>query len=449
MFITNLISSYRVMQNIKKHFWSLAIAALIFSGAVISIAFRSKTIDKQVPAQKCIIISDIHFNPMYGSGDTAIKGKLARSTFDEWKKYFESSAAQMTVNASLLYMDANYGVLQSAIANMRKRLPHPAFIVIAGDFIWHGAKPADSVLKRKSIQFIARLFKESFPGTIIIPALGNNDTYGADYALQDSRFLNDFADAWEPALPKSSGDSLKAQGYYTCTKGDLKLIVINSALLNNGTRHPQALLMLRWLHAVLSNPNSKNVWIVMHIPPGFNVYSGASFWNSGATKTFIEEVVSNSSKVKFSIASHTHFNDFRVFYNAETKPAPVSFMRIVPSICSNHGNNPSFEVAEFNGSGGAIIHETNYYLNLAALPRGKAPGPLEWSDMLSSSSTLKLDKVDAQGFSKFMDNVKADQSWQSLASYTKFYTVGTKIDSSIRVSRGNYMKYLKADSLKQ
>jgi sphingomyelin phosphodiesterase acid-like 3 len=449
LFVTNLISLHSIMQNIKNHFWGLAISLLIFSGAVISIASRSKTVNKQEPPSKCLIVSDIHFNPMYGSSDTAIKGKLARSSFEEWKKYFESSAPQMTVNASLLYMDANYGVLQSAIANMKKRLPHPAFIVIAGDFIWHGAKPADSVLKRKSIQFIARLFKESFPGTTIIPAMGNNDTYGADYALQDSRFLNDFADAWEPALPKSSGDSLKAQGYYTCTKGDLKLIVINSALLNNGTRYPQALLMLRWLHSTLSNPNSKNVWIVMHIPPGLNVYSGASFWNAGATKAFINDVVTYSSKVKLTIASHTHFNDFRVFYNADKTPVPVAFMRIVPSICSNHGNNPSFEVAEFNGTTGSIIHETNYYLDLAAVPKGKAPGPLDWNDMLSSSSTLKLGKIDAQGFSKFMDNVKADQSWQSLTNYTRFYTVGTKVDSSIRVSRSNYMKYLKADSLKQ
>jgi len=104
-------------------------------------------------------------------------------------------------------------------------------------------------------------------------------------------------------------------------------------------------------------------------------------------------------------------------------------------------------VAEFNGASGAIIHETNYYLNLTAAPRGKTPAPLDWNEMINPMSTLKMEKIDAQNFSKFMDNVKSDQSWQSLAGYTKFYTVGTKVDSSIRVSRGNYLKYLKADSL--
>ena len=436
------------MQNIKNYSWGIILSLLIFSASAISIASRSKTENKQDPTKKCLIVSDIHFNPLYGSMDTGLRRKLSHSSFEEWKKYFEGFAPQTAISSSLLYMDANYGILRSAIANMKKRLPHPAFIVIAGDFIWHGAKPGDSVLKKKSIQFIARLFKESFPGATIIPAMGNNDTYGADYALQDARFLNDFADAWEPALPKSSGDSLKAQGYYTCSKDGLKLIVINSTLLNTGSRYPGARSMLNWLNAQLSDAHTKNVWIIMHIPPGLNVYSGSGFWNPGYTKTFINEVVKYASKVKFSIASHTHFNDFRVFYNADEKPAPVAFMRVVPSICSNHGNNPSFEIAEFNDVTGIVLRETNYYLNLMAITRDKTVTQAEWNDMLNLQSTLKLGQISAVDLSKFMDNTRDDKTWQFVTAYTKLYTVGTKIDSSIRVSRTNYLKYLKADSLK-
>jgi len=211
---------------------------------------------------------------------------------------------------------------------MKAKLPHPAFIIIAGDFIWHRATPADSVLKKKTIQFIAQLFKDHFPRVPIITAMGNNDTYGADYALQDAKFLNDFADAWAPNLPKVSGDAIKAQGYYTWVSGNLKLIVINSALLSYGGNYPQADTMLKWLQTNLSATGPKNVWIIMHIPPGLNVYSAHSFWNPDHTQTFINTVVKYSSKIKLSIASHTHFNDFRVFYNATNNP--VSYMRIVP-----------------------------------------------------------------------------------------------------------------------
>jgi len=429
--------------NMKNHFYGLSLGLLILLSLILSFSCFS-----QVTTKKCLIVSDIHFDPLFGSHiDTALKRKLERSSFDEWKKIFESSAAQKTINATLLYQDANYGILESALDNMKAKLPHPAFIIIAGDFIWHRATPADSVLKRKCVQFIALLFKEHFPGSTIIPAMGNNDTYGADYILQDPKFFNDFADAWTPNLPKSSGDQLKKQGYYSCESGNLKVMVMNSALLSFGSHYPQAKNMFSWLQTNLSDTKTKNVWIVMHIPPGSNVYNGSNFWNVNYTQTFINSVVKYSSKIKLSIASHTHFNDFRVFYNAENNP--VSYMRIVPSIGSNHGNNPSFEVAEFNSATCRVIKETNYYLDLAALPKDKGVTQALWENTISLPAGLKLGEISAGDFSKFMDNLKADQSGQLLNDYKKFYTVGTKIDSSIRINRVNYLKYLKADSLKE
>ena len=343
--------------------------------------------------------------------------------------------------------DANYGVLQSALTNMKKRLLHPAFIVIAGDFIWHGAKPADSVLKKKSISFIAQLFKEDFPGVTIVPAMGNNDTYGQDYEMQDPRFLNDFANAWTPNLPKASADQLKSQGYYTCKAGNVELIVINSAALNYGSHYYlQGTGMLNWLQTNLADSNTKNVWIVMHIPPGLNVFNNSNFWNVDFTQTFVDNVVKYSPKINFIIASHTHLDDFRVFYNNSN--TPVSFMRIVPSICSNHGNNPSFEIAEFNGISSKVEKETSYYLNLITVPQNVSASLLDWNATISLPSGLKLDKINALSFSKLIDDIKIDKTGLLLGDYVNFYTVGTSIDSSLIFKRRNYLNYLKADSLK-
>lgn len=435
------------MRNINARLFCPAISLLVLLNLFFSFAGYAQNKNRAGVVGKCLIVSDIHFNPLYGSQmDTVLKKKLKKASLDEWKKYFESSTAQMAINAGLLFNDANYGILRSALDNMKVRLPYPAFIIIAGDFIWHAATPADSVLKRKAMQFIAGLFKERFPGVTIIPAMGNNDTYGPDYALQDPRFLNDFADAWAPNLPKHSGDELKAKGYYTCVTSNLKVMVINSALLNNGTHYPQAGAMLNWLQASLADTKTKNVWLLTHIPPGTNVYNNASFWNADYTQTYINTVVKYSSKIKLGIASHTHFNDFRVFYNAANEP--VSYMRIVPSVCSNHGNNSSFEVAEFDSATSRVIKETNYYLNLAAIPKDKSVMEAVWVDNISLPAGLKLDEISAKGFSKFMDKLKVEQPWQVLNDYKKFYTIGTKIDSSIRVNRVNYVKYLRADSLK-
>jgi sphingomyelin phosphodiesterase acid-like 3 len=426
----------------KNYFFDRTFILLFFLSLIFS--FNSYA---QAPAQKCLIVSDIHFNPLYGTPtDTALKRKLQNSSIDKWKGFFESSAPQMTVNSSLLYQDANFGVLQSAILNMKRKLPHPAFIIIAGDFIWHNATPADSVLKKKTIQFIAGLFKKHFPGTTIIPAMGNNDTYGDDYALQDSKFLNDFADAWSPNLPAAAAGMLKAQGYYSINKGSLKFIVINSAPLSYGSQYQQqAGAMFTWLQTNLSGAAGKNVWIVMHIPPGLNGYNDSNMWNPDFTQAFVNAIVKYSPKVKFMIASHTHFNDFKVFYNQASRP--VNFMRIVPSICSNHGNYPSFEIAEFSHVTGRVIKEANWYLNLAAVPP-KANGAPAWNSSVSLPEDLGLSSINAEGFSNLINNIKSDKSGQMLKKYVRFYNIGTPIDSSSTINSNNIMNYLKADSLK-
>ncbi len=119
---------------------------------VVSVTGYSQT----GPIEKCLIVSDIHFSPLYGAkNDTAFRHKLEKSSPAEWQKYFEMFKPAMTLDPSLLGQDANYAVLKSALINMKCTLPRPAFIVIAGDFIWHNATPADSVMKRKTIQFIA------------------------------------------------------------------------------------------------------------------------------------------------------------------------------------------------------------------------------------------------------------------------------------------------------
>jgi len=398
--------------------------------------------------RKCLIVSDIHFNPMYGAlTDTALKRKLQMAPVKQWRSYFEASAAQMTVNSGLMYQDANYGVLQSAIINMKKKLPHPAFIIIAGDFIWHNATPADSVLKRKTIQFIASLFKEYFPAVTIIPAMGNNDTYGDDYALQDAKFFNDFAGAWSPNLPKAAAALMRARGYYNSTMGNIELLAINTASLSYGNQYQQqAAAMLKWLHAKLVSAGHKNIWILMHIPPGLNGYNDSDMWNPDYTQSFVNSIAKYSPEVKFIIASHTHFNDFKVFYTAAGRP--VNFMRIVPSVCSNHGNYPSFEIAEFNNITGRVAKETNWYLNLAAVGQTKIISPLIWKDSVSLPASLNLGKTTASSLSRFLSDIKADKTGQALKNYVRFYNIGTPIDSASTVNSHNIMNYLKADSLK-
>jgi hypothetical protein len=424
-------------------------ALCLVACAALLISFKQSTAPvKPVAAEKCIIISDIHFSPIYASTekDTVLKRKLEHSTYEEWIKYFEGTPAQMELDSTLMFKDSNYALLRSAMANMKRKLPHPAFIVIAGDFIWHGAIPADSVLKKRTLQFISRLFKEYFPGTLIIPTMGNNDTYGADYALQNPKFLKDFADVWMPNLPSNSADSLKKHGYYTCEDGNMRFVVLNSALLNAGTKYPEGAVMLKWLKNTLENTNGKNTWIVMHIPPGMNSYNETDFWNKPFVKEFTGDLIKYGSNVRLTIASHTHFDDFKVAYDESPERKPVSLVRIVPSICSNHGNYPSFDVVEVSKASGKIENEVNWYLNLSKKYTGKRPEQVFWADSINLKQRLHLRDLSPASFSQFINDIKANPNGQPLKDYAFVTSVGAPT-GAVLLNKKSYAKYLKADSL--
>lgn len=438
------------MKKINLKLLTATICLLICTVAFVSFKRNAGSTKAAIPVQKCLIVSDMHFSPIYASteNDTVLKKKLENSSYDEWIKYFESTPAQMALDSTLMFKDSNYALLRSAIANMKKRLPRPAFIVIAGDFLWHGAIPADSVLKKRTIQFITHLFKHYFPGSLIIPAMGNNDTYGQDYSLQDRKFLKDFATAWEPNLPDNSADSLKKQGYYTCDAGNMRFIVLNTAPLNAGTTYPEGPAELNWLNNALANANGKNIWLIMHIPPGLNSYNQKDFWNKPVNDAFTDAVVKYAGNIKLTIASHTHFEDFKVIYNNAATPAPVSLIRIVPSVCPNHGNYPSFDVAEVNTSSGKVVNEVNWYLNLSKSHTGQHPEQVVWVDSLNLKQDLGLNDLSANSFSQLISNIKADPSGPALKNYA-FVTSVAAPTGAMLLNINSYMNYLKADSLKQ
>ena len=439
-----LYLNYSILIRMKiSHKISISFTIAFAVVLALSIDGRAQTI---ASTQKCFIISDVHFDPLFGArSDTALYTLLQRTPVSGWQKIFEASKAQTTISSALLGKDANYAVLRSSLSNMKQTLPNPAFIIIAGDFIWHGAKPQDSVLKRKSIRFVANMIKERFAGVTIIPTMGNNDTYGFDYALQDAAFRSDFAEAWQPNLPAASAAQLKGRGYYALNKGDMKFLVINTASCSLNSQYPtEAAEMLKWIAAELAMPSAKHVWLLMHIPPGLNGFNNKNMWNVQSAQTFVNTIVQYAAKVKLSIAAHTHFNDFKVFYDAAGKPA--SLMRIVPSICSNHGNNPSFEVAEYSTTTGNLLNESNYYLNLMQLPTNT--NEYLWSDVLGSKQTLGLSKINAAALSGFIDTLNTAKTQIPLKAYMGYYNLNTPVDTLYTINTSNYKNYLKADSLK-
>src|SRR5438034_5110477 len=134
-------------------------------------------------------ISDIHFNPF---ADPALVAKLEAADVLQWDAIFASS----TVTAFSTYgSDVNDPLLRSALGEMRKQLPSPAFVLISGDFLAHKfdktyqqyatdkSHAAYSAFVTKTIAYVASAFREAYPGVRIYPTLGNNDSDCGDYAV--------------------------------------------------------------------------------------------------------------------------------------------------------------------------------------------------------------------------------------------------------------------------
>lgn len=418
------------MINFKKPLTCLAINAFVLSCLIFN---------SQCYAQKrqCLIVSDIHLNPFYiydsKTKSLKISGKLLNSLgkapVDQWDKILSKYATKDDIKSSLSGYDSNWALLRSALANMHRQLPKPQFIVIAGDFIWHGQvqkldmKGYDKIvladtLKAKTIRFIAKMFRDTFPGIPIIPTLGNNDSDVGDYRMPSQSFLAAFAKSWKHNNNQMEKSKTFANaGYYTYTLNKkLKFLVLSTTLYSadkNAQKNlPNANNMRTWIDTSLSNSNS-GVWIVSHIPPGDQMQKNYSDSLLGA-------VVKNTMKLTYYIAGHTHFNDFRVISDT-TKNSAFAFIRVVPSVGTNHGNNPSFEIADIDANY-RIKKETTYYLNLQHLPHHIKPDSICWNSAYSISTVISS-PVTAAAILAF---VKANQN-NPPVSYVNFHNIGATL----------------------
>ncbi len=386
---------------------------------------------------KCLIVSDIHL-------DLNIKAGLQH----------------------LRDSDANLDLVKRAIADMKIKLPHPAFIIIAGDFVGHKVQGND---KANTTAIIAKLFHAQFGDVPIIPALGNNDSDRGDYVKPTADFLDAFAKAWKLSGLGVNITSFKNHsGYYAAATNKLpglKFIVLNSSLVSDqghrykgndkDTVYKEGRSMLNWLGSALhKTASSKKVWLIYHMPPGTDAYQLLSdsiskkaydtlLWNPAYAQTFINTVSHHASTIKFSIAGHVHRNDFKVFCNPEGRA--VDYLRVVSSISPNYGNNPSFEVAEFDKNFN-VTKETTYHLDLDSIANG-------WVNKYTFKYSLpaKATAVNAGTLYNFIiDLKKHPPAKYSLTNYVSFYNVGTAstISDPANLNTINYGRYLRADVLK-
>ena len=411
---------------------------------------------RRAPALKTALsVSDIHFNPFY---DPSLVDTLVKSPVSNWGSIFESSAIQSPNGYGA---DANYPLLRSAMSAMQQQDSLPQMVLITGDFLCHnfqsiysqyaGAYP-DSLesFTARTIQFIAGYFDRTFPHTVVLAALGNNDSYCGDYNISpNSAFLKMFAQAWAPLLRNryASEDSIFISsfshgGYYEhrLAGGRASLLVLNtvffSAKYTNACEAGAANPVrdeLKWLKKTLQANSMKKrpVWMAYHIPPGIDVHSTlhskARDCSSAVTLMMTDSANGELLKllkhyaafIRFGIAGHTHMDDLRVVYKDSV---PASCISITPAISPLFGNNPAFKVLSFNSRTMSLVNYRTIYLGLNNQTQG-------WTLEYDFQKAYQVNGINPLSLSRVRQKIAADTLYRG--RYIQYYTAGNPASGEI------------------
>jgi hypothetical protein len=409
------------------------------SGAVLLLllAFASTA-----SAEKFLSVSDIHFNPF---ADPALVAKLEAADAAQWDSILASSTLQ---SFSTYGSDINDALLRSAVAEMKKQIPSPAFVMISGDFLAHKfdqtyqqyatdkSQAAYTAFVTKTIAYVAGTLRKAYPGVPVYPTLGNNDSDCGDYAVApDSVFLSNFRDVWRPMVGSRSFDRrFSTGGYYHADVPSLKnvrIIALNTNFFSTNYKNPcgkpgpdPALRQLEWLEAELhlARHEGKRVWLLFHIPPGIDVYDSeqyggacpnvkpATFWKDEYQQRYLHIAADHRATILGTFAGHTHQDEFRF--------AGGDFVHITPSVSPIFGNNPAFEIVDVSRRG-AIGGYTAHHLPNVTLP---------WSREYSFDDTYAKRSYDDAALTELATAIDSDAATR--AKYFAYMSSGAEKSSA-------------------
>ena len=405
-----------------------------------------------------LLVSDIHFDPFY---DGSLFIFLRDQPIENWAEILNKS---QPAGFNPRGTDTNFALLQSSLDDVRKRLPNPDFILYPGDLMAHEWQAkydrlapsshlqdpdAYRAFTTKAIRFLALEFRRRYPATAVLPTLGNDDSYCGDYMIQpDGPFLKMFAQVWAPLIgPEGDAETFRATferaGCYTLRLPQLKkhrLVVLNSVFFSvnylntcgTSTQTP-ALDKLRWLEDILQRARGEGekVWLLMHVPAGINSYNSiesvtkggppVTFWQPELTHAFMQIVERHASSLHIAFVGHTHMDDFRVL-GFDGKP--VLLCKIAPAISPIFGNNPGYQIYQYDRVSGIVSNYQTYYLtNLDArtTPSPQVPRAGSWALEYDFQDAYGLPSLTPQTIANLANALGTDLALQR--KFTQFYGV--------------------------
>ena len=349
-----------------------------------------------------LFLSDIHFDPFHDPGKAK---QLADAPESEWNSIFalrSSDGADAAFEAlqkkcGAKGVDTPPALLDSAIAAMKARQPETKFMLVSGDLVVHDfpcryktlfpdAPAADyEAFVLKTISYVARELRGTFPGMPVYAALGNNDSGCQDYRLDaNSEFFAKAGEILSAGIQVAQQNAMKTEfameGNYNILlplpMRNTRLIVLNDTFESTkyktcagakDSKGPDV--EIAWFKKQLADARraGQRVWVMGHIPPGVDPYATAEKFKDVCggedpvmflTSTAIPDLMTEyGDEIKLGIFAHTHMDEMRLLrregadHPGVARGVPV---KMIPSISPVHGNRPSFTVALVSASSATL-----------------------------------------------------------------------------------------------
>lgn len=409
-----------------------------------------------------VSFSDIHFTPFY---DTTIFTQLVEASAEDWDAIFQQSTATDPLNWG---EETNYNLMKQTVQETCNEATEAPFVIFTGDILTHrfsttfyalyGAKDETAMraFTYKTLSFFAAQVRK-YCGTVPIAfALGNTDSYEGDYlSAPGSEFLADTSELFystllmERADPSTFSSTYTAGGYYATDLlgSNLTLISLNTVFFSphaaSGTEDA-AVTQISWLEHTLSSARThgKRVWILMHIPPGIDIYgsvrsymdgsghlSDASLmWKADFQRSFTEILIEYSDTVVAMLAGHTHMDEYRL--SAENGSYSNGSVIVTPGISPVFGNNPAFKVISVSADSWVPVDYYSLYNPLDAERQ-------TFSTYYTFSNAYGLSGILDLAFAQLADEFDTEQTqW---ATYVTYYYSGN--DDSNPINDVNWPAY--------
>jgi len=325
-------------------------------------------------AEQFVSVADLHFDPFTSctSKPCPFIDQLRQAPVNQWPSLFAANVTDVPKAGQ----DANYVLLESTLAELKRVEGSPQFVLMLGDMLAHyfpekyakysSDKSGESyqAFVKKVMEFLVGEINKTYPTVDVYPVVGNNDTYGEDNSSDvKGIFFQEIAPVWsslikDKTVQSSMQNQFSVGGYYVVSipgQPDLQLIVLNSILFTKKGRGKNIFEAadneLDWLHETLKNiaAHHQHAMIALHVPVGVDVFatlrSGTIVepYRSGNEKIFLQIVEEFSDSIIGIFPSHFHQDWFQIM--PLKNPIIVS---ATPSISPYFGNNPAFKVYDYS-----------------------------------------------------------------------------------------------------